>query len=216
MPCVLIIQGMWHAVCPYSRNVACHVSLLFKECGMPCVLIIQGMWHAVCPYYSRNVACRVSLLFKECGMLYVLITQGMWHAVCPYSRNVACHVSLLFKECGMLCVLIIQGMWHAVCPYYSKNVACCMSLLLKEYRMHVVHILRSTAPSHISHSSAFLSRQTTSNPVVMLVKPEQIQVHELKPLPNKAKVQGMVAMRQPPSSGEPVGVLSNFVYCLIW
>lgn len=34
----------------------------------------------------------------------------------------------------------------------------------------------------------------------MLVKPEQIQVHELKALPNKAKVQGMVAMRQPPSA----------------
>ena len=42
--------------------------------------------------------------------------------------------------------------------------------------------------------------QNSNNPVVLLVKPEQIQVHELKPLPNKAKVQGMVAMRQPPSS----------------
>ena len=46
--------------------------------------------------------------------------------------------------------------------------------------------------------------QTTSNPVVLLVKPTQIQVHELKPLPNKAKVQGMVAMRQHPSPGDPV------------
>ena len=41
--------------------------------------------------------------------------------------------------------------------------------------------------------------QNTNNPVVMLVKPDQIQVQELKALPNKAKVQGMVAMRQPPS-----------------
>ena len=46
--------------------------------------------------------------------------------------------------------------------------------------------------------------QTTSNPVVLLVKPTQIQVHELKPLPNKAKVQGMVAMRQHSSPGDPV------------
>ena len=45
----------------------------------------------------------------------------------------------------------------------------------------------------------------TSNPVTLLVKPEVIQVHELKPLPNKAKVQGMVAMRQPPSAGDQVG-----------
>ena len=46
--------------------------------------------------------------------------------------------------------------------------------------------------------------QATSNPVVLLIKPEQIQVHELKALPNKAKVQGMVAMRQAPTTGEPV------------
>ncbi len=54
--------------------------------------------------------------------------------------------------------------------------------------------------------------QTTSNPVVLLVKPDQIQVHELKALPNKAKVQGMVAMRQPPSPGDKV---SAVVYNLI-
>ena len=48
--------------------------------------------------------------------------------------------------------------------------------------------------------------QTTSNPVVLLVKPSQIQVHELKPLPNRAKVQGMVAMRQHPSPGDPVSL----------
>lgn len=46
--------------------------------------------------------------------------------------------------------------------------------------------------------------KTTSNPVTLLIKPETIQVHELKALPNKAKVQGMVAMRQPPSTGELV------------
>ncbi len=46
--------------------------------------------------------------------------------------------------------------------------------------------------------------KTTSNPVTLLIKPECIQVHELKALPNKAKVQGMVAMRQPPSTGELV------------
>ena len=66
----------------------------------------------------------------------------------------------------------------------------------------------------------------TSNPVTLLVKPEVIQVHELKPLPNKAKVQGMVAMRQPSSAGELVGVvivgLSHYVgthktlYCCMW
>jgi hypothetical protein len=50
--------------------------------------------------------------------------------------------------------------------------------------------------------------QTTSNPVVLLVKPNQIQVHELKPLPNKAKVQGMVAMRQHPSPGDPVSTVA--------
>ena len=50
--------------------------------------------------------------------------------------------------------------------------------------------------------------QTTSNPVVLLVKPTQIQVHELKPLPNKAKVQGMVAMRQHPSPGDPVSTVA--------
>ena len=46
--------------------------------------------------------------------------------------------------------------------------------------------------------------QTTSSPVVLLIKPESIQIQELKALPNKAKVQGMVAMRQPPSPGEIV------------
>ncbi len=44
----------------------------------------------------------------------------------------------------------------------------------------------------------------TSNPVTLMVKPEVIHVHELKPLPNKAKVQGMVAMRQPPNIGDSV------------
>lgn len=49
----------------------------------------------------------------------------------------------------------------------------------------------------------------SSNPVTLLVKPEVIQVHELKPLPNKAKVQGMVAMRQPSNAGELVGVFKD-------
>ena len=54
--------------------------------------------------------------------------------------------------------------------------------------------------------------QNTNNPVVMLVKPEQIQVHELKALPNKAKVQGMVAMRQPPSSSDAVSAENGYTY----
>ena len=48
--------------------------------------------------------------------------------------------------------------------------------------------------------------QTSSNPVVILVKPDKVQIQELKALPNKAKVQGMVAMRQPAAPGDPVSV----------
>lgn len=55
--------------------------------------------------------------------------------------------------------------------------------------------------------------KTTSNPVTLLIKPESIQVHELKALPNKAKVQGMVAMRQPPSAGELVSDGSEWKVC---
>ena len=46
--------------------------------------------------------------------------------------------------------------------------------------------------------------QTLSNPVVILVKPDKVQIQELKALPNKARVQGMVAMRQPAAQGDPV------------
>ena len=42
-----------------------------------------------------------------------------------------------------------------------------------------------------------------------------IQVHELKALPNKAKVQGMVAMRQPPSMGELVRKKVEYYFCLL-
>ncbi len=48
--------------------------------------------------------------------------------------------------------------------------------------------------------------QTQANPVVILVKPDKIQIQELKGLPNKAKVQGMIAMRQPAAHGDPVSV----------
>ena len=48
--------------------------------------------------------------------------------------------------------------------------------------------------------------QNTSNPCVFMVKPNCIQVHELKAPPNKAKVQGMVALRQPPAGGDLVRV----------
>ncbi len=46
--------------------------------------------------------------------------------------------------------------------------------------------------------------QTQANPVVILVQPDRVQIQELKGLPNKAKVQGMVAMRQPAAYGDPV------------
>ncbi|XP_064395390.1 E3 ubiquitin-protein ligase UBR4-like isoform X5 [Halichondria panicea] len=44
--------------------------------------------------------------------------------------------------------------------------------------------------------------QTLANPVVILVKPDKVQIQELKALPNKARVQGMVAMRQPAAQGD--------------
>ena len=46
--------------------------------------------------------------------------------------------------------------------------------------------------------------QTLANPVVILVKPDKVQIQELKALPNKARVQGMVAMRQPAAQGDTV------------
>ena len=56
--------------------------------------------------------------------------------------------------------------------------------------------------------------QNTSNPCVLMVKPNCIQVHELKAPPNKAKVQGMVALRQPPAGSDPVSSSLTFPPCL--
>ena len=97
-------------------------------------------------------------------------------------------------------------------------VATTNDALTETHKVFAVPLKSSTGSGKGSTSSALVQwtevqhhpglvcalSQATSNPVVLLIKPEQIQVHELKALPNKAKVQGMVAMRQPPTTGEPV------------
>lgn len=44
--------------------------------------------------------------------------------------------------------------------------------------------------------------QSSNNPVVLMIQPDSILVQEIKVLPSKAKMQDMVAIRHPSSSGE--------------
>ena len=57
------------------------------------------------------------------------------------------------------------------------------------------------------HPGIVCALTQSNNPVVLLVRPEVLQVHELKPLPAKSKIQGFVVVRQPTSPGESVSVM---------
>ncbi len=46
--------------------------------------------------------------------------------------------------------------------------------------------------------------QATNNPVILMVKPDSIQVQEIKVLPAKAKIQDMVAIRHSASNSDQV------------
>lgn len=46
--------------------------------------------------------------------------------------------------------------------------------------------------------------QGANNPVILLVQPKSLLIHELKSLPAKSKVQGFVIVRQPTTPGESV------------
>lgn len=56
------------------------------------------------------------------------------------------------------------------------------------------------------HPGIVCALTQSNNPVVLLVRPEVLQVHELKPLPVKSRIQGFVVVRQPTSPGESVSV----------
>ena len=53
--------------------------------------------------------------------------------------------------------------------------------------------------------------QGANNPVILLVQPETLLVHELKSLPAKSKVQGFVIVRQATPPGESVSVWLSLV-----
>ena len=72
---------------------------------------------------------------------------------------------------------------------------------------------KSTAGNHSSlvqwsevpqHPGIVCALTQTNNAVVLLVRPDVIQIHELKSLPAKSKIQGFVVVRQPTSPGESV------------
>ena len=85
---------------------------------------------------------------------------------------------------------------------------------------------KSTAGNHSSlvqwsevpqHPGIVCALTQTNNAVVLLVRPDVIQIHELKSLPAKSKIQGFVVVRQPTSPGESVSskVIDIYIYIYI-
>ena len=160
------------------------------------------MWHCFKPCFISGKSFAASLT-KSCNKI-LNVFEILQKRYCPQNCS-----HIIVYVCGCPCM---QGSNETLCvlAYIMVSFPVCSngtSVAAGDGKTSGSPLTQWTEVQNHPGLICALS-QNTSNPCVLMVKPNCIQVHELKAPPNKAKVQGMVALRQPPAGGDPVSPLN--------